>query len=96
MSEKISHLALAEELSSARVSIDNTLLLLKSSLSTMRQRIDTAISELETHGEGASLSDLGSLHDQGSQIDKLADRFGNQRIHLEQAVSYIRLVSKTR
>ena len=96
MSEKISHLALAEELSNARVSIDSTLLMLKSNLSTMRERIDAAISELESHGEGAQLSGLGSLHDQGSQIDRLVDRFSDQRVHLEQAVSYIKLVSKVR
>jgi len=86
------HQALSEELDNARRSIDRTLILLKTQLSTMRERLDLAIENLNQKGMNADFSQLGSMHDQGSQLDQLCQRLEKQKMFLEQSITYIKLI----
>jgi hypothetical protein len=97
MQEKsnITHLELAEELSSARNSIDKTLLILRSQINSLAARLQSVSQELEASGVGADLQVLGSVQEQGLSIDNLASKLGRQKIHLEQAFSYVKLVQKS-
>ena len=86
------HQVLAEEIDNARRSIDRTLILLKTQLSTMRERLDLAVENLNQKGMDADFSQIGSMHDQGSQLDQLCKRLEKQKMFLEQSLTYIRLI----
>ena len=90
----ISHVAIAEELSNARSAVDNTMLLLRRQLKTMRERIDAGLNDIEANGSSANLAGLGSLHDQGSGVDSLVRKLNQQKMHMEQAIAHIKLVQR--
>jgi len=99
MSEKthstITHLSLSEEISSARTSIDHTLLLLRSQLGTLSAKLQTAAETLQERGESTDFRSIGCIQEQGLVIDNLINKLYQQKMYLEQAYSYVRLVQKT-
>lgn len=96
MSESnITHLSLSEEISSARSSIDHTLLLLRTQLSTLGSKLQTTSISLQEAGESANLKALGCIQEQGLVIDNLINRLYQQKMYLEQAYAYVKLVQKS-
>jgi hypothetical protein len=91
----ITHLSLSEEISSARSSIDHTMLLLRTQLNTLSGKLHAAALTLQEGGESADMKGLGSIQEQGLAIDNLINRLYQQRMYLEQAYSYVKLVHKS-
>ena len=96
MNEENKVLRLAEEMAASRHNIDATLVMIRSSLVSMREKMSHAISELETKGSSADLSSLGSLHDLGAAVDGHVDRLRQQKIYMDQAMTFIKLIQVAR
>jgi hypothetical protein len=96
MSDENKVLRLAEEMAASRHNIDATLVMIRSSLVSMREKMSQAIEEVETRGSSADLAKLGSLHDQGSAVDELVKRLSQQKIYMDQAMTFIKLIQVAR
>jgi uncharacterized phage infection (PIP) family protein YhgE len=86
---------MAQEMSDARMRIEQEAAHLKTNLTNIKSRLAMALEQLEQHGTEANLSVLGSLHDQGSTIDAQVTRLNQQRIYLEQAIGTLKLIKLT-
>ena len=89
-----SHHIIAEEMGNARRAIDRTLVMLKTQLTTAQERINQAIIQLDEKGDDADLRVLGSMHDHGSAIDQLTRTLEDQKMMIEQSLTYAKLVQK--
>ena len=92
----IDHQSIAETMSDSRRAVDGTLVMLKTQLMHMKERIDQALAKMNEQTTEADLSILGHMHEQGAQIDRLVKQLEQQRLFLEQALTYMKLVHKTK
>jgi len=90
--EAIDQRKLSEEIASARNSIDSTLALIKTQLTTLNAKITTALGDLEAEGMHAHLKFLGNLHDQGASIDSQVRRLNEQKAHFKQILMHISMI----
>ena len=95
MSNTITHISLSEEISNSRTAIDQTLVLLRAQLSALSEKLKISAEELQINGESADFKMLGCVQEQGIAIDNLVNRLAQQRLYLEQAFAYVKLVQKS-
>jgi hypothetical protein len=95
MSNTITHISLSEEISAARSSIDHTLVLLRAQLNSLSEKCRQSAEDLQSKGEMVDLKSLGCVQEQGIAIDNLISRLNQQRLYLEQAYAYVKLVQKS-
>ena len=89
MSDKLAELAQA--MAGSRQAVERTMIVIKTQLQTLDNRIRLAVENLERDGPEADLSVLGHLHEQGAVIDTLVRKLDGQKVYLEQALAYIKL-----
>jgi|TARA_Y100000034_G_C6687671_1_gene302626 hypothetical protein len=89
MSDKLAELAQA--MAGSRQAVERTMIVIKTQLQTLDNRIRLAVENLERDGPEADLSVLGHLHEQGAAIDTLVRKLDEQKVYLEQALAYIKL-----
>jgi hypothetical protein len=92
MSDKLAELAQA--MAGSRQSIERTMIVIKTQLQTLDNRIRLAVENLERDGPEADLSVLGHLHEQGAAVDTLVRKLDEQKVYLEQALAYIKLAQR--
>ena len=85
---------MAQAMAGSRQSVERTMIVIKTQLQTLDNRIRLALENLEKDGTEADLSVLGHLHEQGAGIDSLVRKLDEQKVYLEQALAYIKLTQR--
>jgi riboflavin synthase len=85
---------IAEELSSTRTRIENSMVNLKSQLITLKETLDVTIHELETHGMDAPLNRVINIDEKSMAIVRNVRQIKQQSASLDQALAHVKSAKK--
>ncbi len=82
----------SEEIASARQTIDSTLVMLRTQIQSLNNKLTTAIQDIEHHGIGVDLGYLSNAREQTSQIEKQVKTLKDQKNHMQQILMHVEMI----
>ena len=82
----------SEDIASARQTMDSTLVMLRTQIQSLNNKLATAIQDIEHHGVGADLGYLNSACEQTSQIEKQVKILKDQKNHMQQILMHVEMI----
>ena len=82
----------SEEIALARQSIDSTIVMLRTQIQALNNKLATAVQDIESHGIGANLAYLSNVSEQTSQIEKHVKTLKDQKNHMQQILMHVQMI----
>tara|TARA_B100000131_G_C17658578_1_gene427184 strand:- start:154 stop:438 length:285 start_codon:yes stop_codon:yes gene_type:complete len=90
--ETIDQYRFSEEIAGARQTIDSTLVMLRTQIQGLHNKLTTAIQDIETKGVSADLKYLGNIGDHINQIERQVKTLKDQKAHMQQILVHIEMI----
>ena len=82
----------SEEIALARQTIDSTIVMLRTQIQALNNKLATAVQDIESLGINANLGYLSSVSEQTSQIEKHVKTLKDQKNHMQQILMHVQMI----
>ena len=83
---------LAEEIAVARQKIDSTLVMLRTQLQSLNNKIITAMDDIEKQGMAANFNYLNGITEQSTQVERYLDSLKDKKKHMQQIMMHVQMI----
>ena len=83
---------ISEEIAVARQKIDATLVMLRTQMQSLNNKILTALDEIENQGMAANFNYLNGITEQAAQIERYLDSLKDKKKHMQQIMLHVQMI----
>lgn len=90
--DRLDQRLIAEEIAVARQKIDATLVMLRTQLQSLNNKIVTALDDIENQGMAANFNYLNGITEQSTQIERYLDSLKDKKKHMQQIMLHVQMI----